>query len=512
MIFKSSSGERVKQTIVLAVLCSVLFITFLDTTIVSVTLGNIQLSLHIGVSQLQWVVNGYTLPFASFMLLAGSLADRFGRKKLLLLGLIVFALGALLSALATDANLLIAGRVIMGLGAAASEPGTLSLIRHIYSDHDKRAKAVGTWSSVAGLALASGPILGGLLIALWSWRAIFWFNFIAAVVLVVTALRILPESADRSDDKLDFLGFISGTASLSSLTFAIILGESYGYGNYLVITLFCLSLLLCIVFILAERRSINPMLMIKYLRNSSFSGTLFTGFALFFSIFAIFFFTALYLEEVLNYSGYKIAVDFLPLACFMIVSSLITGRLISKYGSRRCMTLGSLTAAIGIFLSMFALQNPAPASWLVWALALSGIGFGITLVPTVFVALDAIPPERSSMAASSVNTSRELGSVIGVAILGSLVNGNLSSYLSHKLNTLKIPSIFQLLVIHAIETGNIPKNASAEEGVYGPLVNRVITAAYAAFRDGIHYALLLAGIMILISAVVSYAVIRDRSQ
>ncbi|MCL5048516.1 MAG: MFS transporter [Firmicutes bacterium] len=502
-----SSGSS--NRVILTVLCLVLFITFLDTTIVSVTLGDIQLDLHAGVAQLQWVINGYALPFASLMLLAGNLADRFGRKKLLILGLAIFTLGSLLAALAPNPDILIFARAIMGVGAAASEPGTLSIIRHVYEDQNERAKSTGIWAAVAGLALACGPVLGGILTDAGSWRYVFWFNFILGIFLVMLALRTIPESFDKSDSKLDIKGFFTATAALSAVTFAIILGESSGYINSLTIGLFAASAVFALSFIVTEKKSQNPMLPTAYFRNSSFSGSLFVSLTLFFGIFAIFFFTALYLEEVLNYSGYRIAIDFLPMTCLMILSSLTTGRKIGKYGYKLFIVGGCLIAGVGTLLSMGALKSAIPSSMLPWYLGLAGMGFGSAVVPAVLVVLDMVPPEHSSMAASSANTSRELGSVLGVAILGSLVNGNLGTYLLHRLNALKIPSVFQLLVLNALETGNIPKNTYADQSLYGKIVTKVIIAAYGAFREGLHYALLSAGIILLVSAVVSYLAIKN---
>ncbi len=497
---------------ILVVLCLTLFITFLDTTIVSVTLGNIQLDLHAGVAQLQWVVNGYALPFASLMLLAGNLADQFGRKKLLILGITVFSLGSLLSALAPNPDILILGRAVMGIGAAASEPGTLSIIRHVYREHNARAKSTGIWAAVAGLALACGPVLGGILTDAGSWRYVFWFNFIAAVMLALLAAKTVPESFDKSNTKLDISGFVTGTALLSAVTFAIILGESYGYASPVTISLFVTAAVLLPLFIISEKRSQNPMLPVSYFRNSSFSGALLIGFTLFFGIFAIFFFTALYLEEVLNYSGYRIAIDFLPMTCLMILSSLTTGRKIGKYGHKLFISGGCLLAAAGILLSMEALQSYTPSGMLPLYLGLAGMGFGAAVVPAILVVLDMVPPEHSSVAASSANTSRELGSVLGVAVLGSLVNGSLSSYLVHKLSALKIPSVFQLLVLNAIETGNIPRNTSGDKSLYGNIVGQVITAAYSAFREGLHYALLAAGVILFVSALISYVAIKNEPE
>ena len=196
----------------LAAVCAVLFLTFLDTTIVSVALADVQSSLHAGVTQLQWVVNGYALTFASLMMIAGSLSDRLGRKRVMLSGLSIFGVGSLLGALAPNPWVLIAARVVMGVGAAASEPGTLSVIRHLYPDPEERARALGAWAAVSGLALALGPVIGGVLVGIGTWRAVFYFNVAAAAVVLSVASRVVPESADPQSARLDLPGFVTGAA------------------------------------------------------------------------------------------------------------------------------------------------------------------------------------------------------------------------------------------------------------------------------------------------------------
>lgn len=197
-------GGAARPRIALTAVAVVVFVTFLDTTIVSVALGDIRRDLSADVTMLQWVVNSYTVVFAGLMLAGGSLGDRWGRKRVMIVGLVIFCAGSVVSALASSVAVLIAGRAIMGLGAAASEPGTLSVLRHVFPDDRTRAKAIGVWAAVSGLALAAGPVLGGVLVHAYGWRSIFWFNLVIAAVALVIALWSVPESADPSPEPIDW--------------------------------------------------------------------------------------------------------------------------------------------------------------------------------------------------------------------------------------------------------------------------------------------------------------------
>lgn len=491
----------------------VLFLTFLDTTIVAVALASVQTSLGAGVSALQWVVNGYALAFACLMLAAGSLADRVGRRKMLLLGLGIFSAGSLIAALASSPGMLIAGRVVMGVGAAASEPGTLSIIRHLYPDPKVRARALGSWAATSGLALASGPILGGLLVGAWSWRGIFWLNLVAGVLLTAAARVVLPESRDPSGLRFDYGGLLSGAGALGCLSVAVILGESAGYGAGIEIFLLAAGAVLIGVFVFVERRAAAPLLDLSYLKLAPFSGALVVAFTLFFGVFSIFFFTALFLQVVDGYSGYRAALEFLPMTVCLIGSSLVAGRIVSRAGPRLPMALGALLAGGGTIWSEQLLAHPgAPPGWLIVSLALAGLGFGGGIVPVTSVALNVVPGEHSGMAASATNTSRELGAVFGVGVLGSLVNGNLTGSLALQLRHLGIPSAFQAIVIGAIERGQVPggSSASAAAATYGPIATRVIHAAYGAFRSGLDVALIVAGSIMLAAALVAATTLSDR--
>jgi EmrB/QacA subfamily drug resistance transporter len=495
----------VKRHFALATLSLVLFLTFLDNTIVSVTLAEIQPSLHTGVSQLQWIVNGYALVFASFMLTFGTLGDLFGRKKVMLAGVGVFCAGSALAALAPNADTLIAARVVMGLGAAASEPGTLSMIRHLYTDRRARARALGIWTAVSGLALAFGPVLGGTLIGIWSWRAVFWFNLLFGLVAFVAAAVVLPESSDPQNRRLDVRGFALGAGAIGAASFAVVLGETHGYLTWWIDVLFAGSLATMVAFVLFERRAANPVLNVAYFKKPPFAVSNLVAFSTYFGVFSIFFFVALYVQEVVGASGYATAIDFLPMAVVMVLASLLTGRWVAASGPRTPMITGCVLAGIGILLTDLYMTPHTGFSTLGWTLPLAGAGFGIAMVPATSTALSVVPAEHSGMAASMTNTSRELGAVAGVAVLGSVVNGQLTVNLAHRLTALGIPSQFQALVISAVESGTVHSQAGAYHGggSLQVIVNQVVTAAYGAFGSGLDFALLTAASLILLAAVVA---------
>jgi len=336
------------QTLALATLCTLLFLTFLDNTVVSVALGDIQFSLKANVSDLQWVVGAYALTFASLMLACGMIGDELGRKKVMLTGVGVFCAGSVLSALAPNVQTLIAGRAIMGLGAAASEPGTLSMLRHLYPDARARSRAIGVWAGTSGFALAMGPVIGGVLTGLWSWRGIFWFNLFFGMAVLIVALIILPESADPTAARVDTAGTLLGAGALATFVYAIINAESVGFGAPVSIALLCASAVLGVAFILQERRAEYPLLDLRFLRVPQFTTANIAAFCTYFATFAIFFFTALYLVEVVSVSGYKLALIFLPMTVLMIVSSVLAGRWTALIGPRWSITAGCLLLAVGL--------------------------------------------------------------------------------------------------------------------------------------------------------------------
>ncbi len=510
------AARRGGRGIALAVLCTVLFLTFLDNTVVSVALGSVQVELHAGVATLQWVVSAYALTFAGAMLAFGMVGDEFGRKKVMLAGAGIFCAGSVLAALAPNIGLLIAGRAVMGLGAAASEPGTLSMLRHMYTDERSRTRALGVWTAVSGLALAVGPVVGGALVGVWNWRAIFWFNLFFGLAALVAGLVVLPESSDPDAHRVDIAGTVLGAAALTALVFAVISGEGSGFSAPSVIALLCISAVAAAAFFWWESRAAHPLLDLRYLRVPPFLASNVVAFCAYFATFAVFFFTALYLQEVVGDTGYQLALIFLPMTALMILASLLAGRWTTAAGPRWSIFIGCLLFGAGLLLTTLTLSPNPPYAPLAAALALTGIGIGTTVVPITSAALSAVPAERSGMAASATNTSREIGAVTGVAILGALVNAQLRSSLTGRLKHLGIPANFQSIVIHAIETGGVPpsgntKGAGGAAGAgQGPLVQEVIRAAYSAFYAGLHAALYLSAFLVLAAGLFTFLVLRPR--
>ena len=513
MNFAGGISRRIHANAALLTLCGILFLTFLDTTIMSVALSDLQATLHTTLSEIQWIVNAYALMFAALMLAFGTLGDRYGRKRVMLFGVVVFIAGSLLGALAPNTPTLIAARAIMGVGAAACEPGTLSILRHLFPDRHSRDRALGVWAAVAGLALALGPVIGGLLVGIGGWRAIFWFNLAAGVLALVAALSSAPESSDPETGRFDWGGFVLGPLALGTLVFAIILGETAGYGAPHVIALFAIGVVCGGLFAYVEHRTKAPMFKIDYLRRPAFSGSLAIAFAAYFGVFSIFFLTALYLQVVLGYTAYDTASLFLPMALVMILASAFAGRWVARSGPRLPVVIGCLAAGAGVISTDIALAGDVSFLPLVTALMLAGAGFGIAVVPITSVALSSLPARHSGMAASATTTAREVGTVVGVAALGSLFNTQLITFLTNRLTELEVPPEFQDLVIDSVITGQIPsgtEGAADLEATYGPIVAKVVGAAYDAVHSGVSISLMVAGGVILISAVAAWLTFTPR--
>jgi predicted MFS family arabinose efflux permease len=355
-------------------------------------------------------------------------------------------------------------------------------------------------------------VIGGVLVGIWSWRAVFWFNVVFGVLAFVTGARVLPENADPVRARIDLPGFVLGALMLASAAFATILGETAGYATWWIIGMYALAVVAGVCFVLVERRAANPVLNVSYFRRPAFAGSNFVAFATYFGTFSIFFFVALYLQIVGSESAYTTAVDFLPMAAAMVLASLFTGHWVAGAGPRVPMTIGCVLAAAGILMTD-AVITPTVGFWpLGWTMMLAGAGIGIAMVPVTSTTLSIVPARSSGMAASATNTSRELGAVAGVAILGSVVNGQLTTNLVHRLTAIGIPKAFQSDVITAVTTGSFndqAKRFSSNKAIQ-EIINKVVSAAYGAFGNGLDISLTVAGSLMIVSAVVAAVTVRRR--
>jgi EmrB/QacA subfamily drug resistance transporter len=513
----TGGGRNRTNSIALAALCLLLFLTFLDNTVVSVGLGSLQTDLQASVAELQWVIGGYALTFAAMMLACGMIGDELGRKKVMLCGAGVFCAGSVLCALAPNPQTVIAGRAIMGLGAAASEPGTLSVIRHIYTDTRERTWAIGIWAAVSGLALALGPVIGGAIVGVWSWRGIFWFNLVFGLAALIAAWITVPESSDPTAARVDIPGTVFGAGALAALMFAIIDAETSSFSSTEVVALLCAAAVLAVSFVAWERRAAHPLLDLRFFRLPRFTVPNIVAFCTYLATFAIFFFTALYLVEVPSDSGYQIALVFAPMTVLMIIGSLFAGYWTGRAGPRWPITIGCAAFAAGLLIAAPQVTQQPDYLALSLALALAGVGIGITVVPVTAAVLDAVPPERSGMAASAANTSREIGAVAGASILGSLVFSTLNSSLNSQIATLPIPASeraqilgFKPIIIQVIETGQIDKYLKAFSSDSG-YIAAAEKAAYAAFGNGLHAAFYLSAALVIVSGLLAVVTLGKRT-
>lgn len=479
----------------LASVLGVLFLTFLDTTIVSVTLGDLETDISAGVIPLQWVINAYALVFASLLLVGGSLADRYGRRRLMLAGIAVFCVGSLVCALASTVSLVIAGRAVMGVGAAACEPGTLSVIRQLYPERGERARALGAWSAVSGLALALGPVIGGLLVEAGGWRWVFWFNLALGAALLVAVRLFVPETRDPVAHRLDPIGFALATVGIGSVIFAAISGEYQGYGTAWIVALFVLGGACLVAFLPVEGRLRTPMLDPAFIRAPIVRAALLAAFAVYFAVFAIFFLTALYLDLGLHYSGSRLATMFAPMAAAIVAGGLVAGRWVAQQGSRPPMITGCVIATAGLLFARAELGGGAALTfWLLaLALAIAGFGFGVTVVPMTSAVLTQVPAEHSGIAASATNTARQLGAVVGVAVLGAILNAHLADAVDAQFSSPLLRGA-RGPVLKMLETGGSTGSFSFAE---------IPDAFVTAFLNGLRLALVIAAALVVVAAVVT---------
>jgi EmrB/QacA subfamily drug resistance transporter len=401
-----------------------LFMVMLDNTVVNVALPSIQKGLHADQSELEWVVVGYALTFATFLLTGGKLADLHGRRRLFTIGLVAFTSASLACGLAPTAGSLIAFRAIQGVGAAIMSPSTLSIISATFPPRE-RAMAIGIWAGVSALALAIGPLVGGLLTQYVHWSWIFFINVPVGALGIVVARFAIDESRDTShEQRLDLPGLVTSGLGLLSLSYALIEANTYGWASARILALFVVAVVALAVFVLLEQRQRLPMLDLSLFRSASYAGANLAILLMALAMFGIFFFNSLFFQHVLGYSPTKTGVVFLPMTAFIIVLAPQWGRLVDSVGARWLVGGGMATVAVSLVL--FAQLDRASSFLNVLpALLVGGFGMSMVMTPATAAAMGSVPVDKSGVGSAVLNAFRQVGGTLGIAIMGAVVGSQI---------------------------------------------------------------------------------------
>jgi EmrB/QacA subfamily drug resistance transporter len=404
----------------LGAMCFALFMIMLDNTVVNVALPSIQRGLHTTTSALEWTVNAYTLTFAVTLVTGGRLGDLYGRRRMFLFGVIVFGASSFLIGLAQSDIWLIVFRAVQGVGSGFMMPATLSIITNTF-DARERGRAIGTWAGVSAMALAIGPVVGGFLVQEVSWQSIFFLNVPVAIVAIAVTLLAARESRDETAIReVDLPGVATLTVALGALVLGLIQSNSWGWGSARVLGLFALALVSLVAFVMTERRRRAPMVDFDFFRSRTFFGANVVAFIVSFAMFAMFFFLALYMQDVLRYTPLQAGIRFLPSTAMIMVIAPIAGRLSDRIGPRPLMTGGLITVAVAL-LWMTGITTHSSYGFLIVSFVLMGIGMGFVMSPMSTAAMNSVDPAKAGVASGVLSMTRMVGSTFGVAVIGAII-------------------------------------------------------------------------------------------
>jgi EmrB/QacA subfamily drug resistance transporter len=492
----------------LIAVCVATFMLLLDVTIVNVALPSIQASLHASFSDLQWVVDAYALTLAALLLTTGSLADLFGRRRMFLIGLVIFTFSSLLSGLASDPLWLNLARGAQGVGGAAMFSTSLALLGTAFQGRE-RGTAFGAWGAITGLAVAIGPVVGGALTSGLSWRWIFLVNVPIGAIAVAISVMKVDESRQPGARRPDFIGVITFSGALGALVYALIKGNSKGWGSTEILACLIGSAVLLVAFVVAEvvQRD-RAMFDLNLFRKPTFSGGLIAAFALSAGLFALFLYLTLYMQDILRYSALQTGLRFLVLSGAILLTSGLAGRLTSVVPIRLLIAPGLACVGIGLLL-MRGLTESSGWTHLIPGFILAGAGTGLINPPLASTAIGVVTPDRAGMASGINSTFRQIGIATGIAGLGSLfthtVRTHIESLLSH---ASQIPPQAAHRLADAVSQGNgAAGGLAAVPARARPLATHVLRSS---FVTGLNEVFLVGAILTLVSAVLTFVLIRSR--
>jgi EmrB/QacA subfamily drug resistance transporter len=415
-----SNSGHVRREVVLAICCMSILIVGLDVTILNVALPSIQKDFGASVSGAQWTIDAYTLVIACLLMLSGSMGDRFGRRRTFQLGLFSFTVGSLLCSIAPGLGWLIAFRALQAIGGSMLNPVAMSIVTNVFTEPRERARAIGWWGGVAGISIAAGPLIGGLLVQAIDWRAVFWINVPVGIAAIFLTQKFVPESKAPHPRRFDPVGQVLMILTLGLLVFGIIEAPNHGWGSTLILACFAGALICGAALIYFENRHPEPLIDLRFFRSPPFSGAAIVSICAFVSLGGFLFLNTLFLQEVRGYSPLQAGVALLPAAGLMTIFSPISGRIVGQRGPRPSMLIGG-TAMLAAGIVM-AIPSGEPGDLrLLLGFALLGTGLGWVNAAITNTAVAGMPREQAGVAAGVASTSRQLGSALGVAIIGSVI-------------------------------------------------------------------------------------------
>jgi EmrB/QacA subfamily drug resistance transporter len=439
---------RRRRTLVLCICSLSLFMNYIDGTIVTVALPAMQRSLRASVSGLQWTVDGYFVALTALLILAGSLADRFGRRRVFLVGLATFSLGSLLCSVAPSIDTLVGFRVLQAVGGSMLVPTTLSIVRNTFTDPAERARAIGVWSGIFGLALASGPLVGGFLVDGVGWRSIFFVNVPIGAIGGVLAARYVPESRASEARGIDPIGQLLLAFTLVVLTFAIIEAPGEGWSSTRTLGLFVVAGAGFVLFIVFERRRSEPLLDLHFFASPMFSGANAIATLCFVVLGGLLFLSTLYLQDVRGDSALVAGLSLLPVTALIALTAPLTGRFVARYGPRRPLVVSGLCTLGGTLILATVAPTTAYVE-LTLAYALLGVGFGAVNPTITNAALGGMPADRAGVASAVTSSARQLGSLLGVALMGAIATTGFRTGLLRRTDLVAVSPSVRVALAHS---------------------------------------------------------------
>ena len=487
---------------ILGVLCLSLLVIGLDNTILNVAIPTLVRDLGASNSQLQWIVDSYTLVFACLLLTAGSLSDKYGRRSALAVGLVIFGTGSLMSAFAGSASVLISTRALMGLGGALIMPSTLSILTNVFPA-EERGRAIGIWAGVSGLGIGIGPVVGGWLLTHFWWGSVFLVNVPVVIFALIAGRLIIPNSRDASAPRLDPVGAVLSIVGLFALVYGIIEAPSHGWTDPMILAAFGIAIVVLGTFVLWELRSDHPMLNLEFFENPRFTAANISITLVFFALFGSLFFLTQYLQFVLGYSalqaGYRVA----PIALVLIVVSPITGRLVNRLGNKILVTFGMATVAFGLWF-MSTLTIASGYGHVLIAIMILGTGMSLAMTPATESIMGSLPLAKAGVGSAMNDTTRQIGGALGVAILGSVFASAYVAALTPALTGLPANLV-------ASAQNSVGEAIGVGAGIGGPAGASLVVAAKTAFIHAMDRGLFVGAVIALTGALVALAWLPNRA-